>query len=99
MFVALREKYDRIVVDTPPIAAVSDILNVLPLCDGMILTVKFDAIQRMMVKANLNRLLDARVPVFGAVLNQMKLRTAHYYTYSGGGYKGYSHYYGKKSSK
>lgn len=99
MFVALREKYDRIIVDTPPIAAVSDILNVLPLCDGMILTVKFDAIQRMMVKANLNRLLDARVPVFGAVLNQMKLRTAHYYTYSGGGYKGYSHYYGKKSSK
>lgn len=80
MIATLRERYDRIIVDTPPIAAVSDILNILPNCDGVIFTIKFNSVQRMLVKNSLRRLDEAKTPIFGVVLNQMPRHTAHYYT-------------------
>lgn len=76
----LRERYDRIIIDTPPIAAVSDILNILPNCDGVIFTIKFNTNPRLLVRNSLRRLEEAKVPIFGAVLNQMPLQTEHYYT-------------------
>ena len=89
----LKTRYDRIVVDTPPAGVVSDILNILPLCDGVIYTVKFNAIQRAMVKNNLRRLEETHVPVFGVVMNQMLRHTARFYTYYGNN-QAYSRYYG-----
>lgn len=80
MLQILRERYDRIIIDTPPIAAVSDILNLLPSCDGVIFTIKFNTNPRLLVRNSLRRLEEAKVPIFGAVLNQMPRQTAHYYT-------------------
>lgn len=96
MIQILRERYDRIIIDTPPIAAVSDILNILPNCDGVIFTIKFNTVQRMLVKNSLRRLEEAKVPIFGVVLNQMPHHTGHYYTnksYS----NSYSNYYSRRA--
>ena len=41
MFAVLRDRYDRIVVDSPPLAAVSDALNLLPMVDGILYIIKF----------------------------------------------------------
>lgn len=98
MLEELKGRYDRIVIDTPPIGAVSDVLNLLPLCDGVVYTVRFNAVQRTMIKNNLHRILESKVPIFGAVLNQMVRETARYYV-SSGQYGMYSKYYHSAQAK
>ncbi|MCD8211995.1 MAG: polysaccharide biosynthesis tyrosine autokinase [Oscillospiraceae bacterium] len=82
MIETLRGRYDKILIDTPPIAAVSDVLSVLPLCDGAIYVIKWNTSHRLLVKANVRRLEEAKVPVLGAVLNQVVGHMAHRYTYT-----------------
>ncbi|MBP3303159.1 MAG: polysaccharide biosynthesis tyrosine autokinase [Opitutales bacterium] len=98
MLEELKTRYDRIVVDTPPIGAVSDVLNLLPLCDGIVYTVRFNTVQRTMIKNNLHRIQESKVPVFGAVMNQMVRETARYYV-SSGQYGMYSKYYHSAQAK
>lgn len=76
---SLRDSYDRIIIDTPPVAAVSDALNILSMVDGVIFVIKFNAVKRRTVKSNLRRVVEANVPVFGAVLNQISVAAASYY--------------------
>lgn len=91
-----RERYPRIILDTPPISAVSDSLIILPLVDGVLYTIKFNAVKRKIMVANVRRLLEADVPVLGAVLNQLKLSLAGYH-YSHQNYK-YRHYRYRQAS-
>lgn len=79
MIQGLRDSYDRIIIDTPPVAAVSDALNILSLVDGVIFVIKFNDVKRRTVKSNLRRVVEANVPVFGAVLNQISITAASYY--------------------
>ncbi|MFO7725295.1 MAG: polysaccharide biosynthesis tyrosine autokinase [Oceanipulchritudo sp.] len=82
----LRLRYDRILIDTPPIATVSDALNILPLVDGFLLVIRFNMVKRKTAAVNLKRLRDSNVPIFGAILNNLNTHVAGYY---------YSHYYDK----
>ena len=91
-FQEARSKYARIIVDTPPISAVSDSLLILPLVDGVLYTIKFNAVKRKAIMMNMRRLMDSSVPVFGAVLNSLKLSVSgYYYSYQYHKYKDY-HY-------
>ncbi len=89
----LRQHYDKIFIDTPPIGAVSDTLSVLPLVDGIIYVVKFNAIKRKVIKGHIKRLLETNVPILGAVMNmvtassQAQSYTSNYYN------KNYRNYY------
>lgn len=83
MFAELRDRYDRIVVDTPPLAAVSDALSLLPLIDGVIYVIKFNTVKRKAAVVNVRRLWESNTPVFGAILNNITSTLASYY---------YSHY-------
>lgn len=76
----LSEQYDRIFIDTPPLAVVSDVLSLLPHADGLIYVIKYNTIKRKSARANLRRLTDSQTPVFGAVLNQISIAAANYYT-------------------
>lgn len=98
MIEELKTRYTRIVIDTPPIGAVSDVLNLLPLCDGIVYTVRFNTVQRSMIKNNLHRIQESKVPIFGAVMNQMVRETARYYV-SSGQYGTYSKYYHSAQAK
>jgi len=80
----LRKRYDRIFIDTPPIAIVSDALLVLPLVDGSIYAIYFNKARRKVVQISAQRLLGTNVPNFGAVLNGLSGGIGGYY---------YSHYY------
>jgi len=82
----LRLHYDRILIDTPPIATVSDAMNILPLVDGLLLVIRFNMVKRKTAAVNLKRLRESNVPVFGAILNNLNTHVAGYY---------YSHYYAK----
>ncbi len=87
-----RGRYSRILIDTPPISVVSDSLLVLPLVDGVLYTVKFNAVQRKTIAVNIRRIMDSSVPIFGAILNNLKLSVSgYYYTYQHHKYRDY-HY-------
>ena len=60
--------------------AVSDALNLMPQVDGALYVVKFNTVKRKSIKGNLRRLKESKVPVYGAVLNQIGLHVANYYT-------------------
>jgi capsular exopolysaccharide synthesis family protein len=82
----LRQRYDRIFIDTPPLAAVSDAMLVLPLADGSIFTIMFNHVRRKAAQFCAHRLMEANVPCFGAVLNALNLSVSGYY---------YAQYYDK----
>lgn len=83
MFADLRDRYDRILVDSPPLAAVSDSLNLLPLVDGVLYIIKFNTVKRKTAVVNVRRLWESTTPVFGAILNNITSSLSSYY---------YSHY-------
>lgn len=94
----LRLRYDRVIIDTPPVATVSDALNILPLVDGVLLVIRFNMVKRKTAAVNLKRLRDSNVPVFGAILNNLNTHVAGYYYshYYDKSYKSYKHYYMQK---
>lgn len=93
-----RKRYDRIIFDTPPLAAVSDALIILPLVDGVLFAIKFNKVKRDAAKHNARRLLESNVPVFGAVLNSLSLSVSGYY-YAQYYDKSYYDYYAPNSKK
>ena len=92
MFAFLRDRYDRIVVDSPPLAAVSDALNLLPMVDGILYVIKFNTVKRKTALANVRRLWESNTPVYGAILNNITSVLSSYY-YSNYSDKAYQDYY------
>ena len=78
MFAVLRDRYDRIVVDSPPLAAVSDALNLLPMVDGILYIIKFNTVKRKTAVVNVRRLWESN-PVYGAILNNITSVLSSYY--------------------
>jgi succinoglycan biosynthesis transport protein ExoP len=80
MIEGLKERYDRIFIDSPPIGAVSDALHLLPKVDGVLYVVRYNTVNLRNATACLARLREAQAPLLGVVLNAMSLRMASAYT-------------------
>jgi capsular exopolysaccharide synthesis family protein len=78
-----RARYDRIVLDCPPISAVSDPLVIAAMSDGVLFVIKFNKIRREHARKSVQRLHDAGIHVFGVVLNDIDFegRDSYYYSY------------------
>ncbi|MGB0743138.1 MAG: sugar tyrosine-protein kinase, partial [Opitutales bacterium] len=79
-------------IDTPPLAAVSDALNILPMVDGVLYVIKFNTVKRKTAVVNVRRLWESNTPVFGAILNNITSSLSSYY-YSHYSDKSYQDYY------
>jgi len=89
---ALEERYDRIVIDTPPCQAVSDSMVLSKRVGSMVYVVNADVTSSANIKTGLQRLAEVDAPVVGVVLNRVDLnKKGHYY---GEGYGGYYDVYG-----
>ncbi|MCC5839112.1 MAG: polysaccharide biosynthesis tyrosine autokinase [Opitutales bacterium] len=86
----LRMRYNKVIIDSPPLAPVSDALNILPLVDGVVYVIRFNMVKRKTANLNIRRLRESNVPIFGAVLNNINSKVAGYY---------YAHYYDKSYSQ
>lgn len=86
MVTDLKGRYDRVFFDTPPLAAVSDAMVILPLMDGALFSIFFNKVRRKAAQFAAKKLLESNVPVFGAVLNGLNLAVSGYY---------YAQYYDK----
>lgn len=83
----LRQKYDRVIFDSPPLGAVSDALILSRVVDGALLVVKYARTRKEMLGRSLEQLHGIGAPLMGIVLNEISRA-------SGGYYYGYQ-YYGK----
>lgn len=92
--ILMREKYDFILLDTPPLLACADPRILAEFADGMILIAKVDStnIKAFHHAVNLNKHLN--IEVLGVVLNQIDLKFARTYYYAYRYYKPYSYYSG-----
>jgi Mrp family chromosome partitioning ATPase len=86
-FLELRIKYDRIIIDCPPILPVSDPAMYSSHADAAIYVVKSDATSVHQIKAGLSLLERVNAPIIGIILNQLDSRKASKYgEYGYGGY-------------
>lgn len=92
----LRQQYDIILIDCPPLGWVIDAAVIAPSCDGAILVVESNAISYKYLQEVKKQLEVTEVRILGAVLNKVKVHSGGYYNrYYAGHYKGYYSKYGK----
>ncbi|MBY5974915.1 polysaccharide biosynthesis tyrosine autokinase [Ferrimonas balearica] len=68
---AAREKYDHIIVDTPPVVIVPDAKLIAPYCDAIVYVVHWNRTDRREVSEGLRQLEGVDLNVSGVVLSQI----------------------------
>ena len=91
---SVRGLYDRIIIDSPPVTAVTDAVILSRMVDGTILVVRAAETHGEIVKNGLQLLQSAQGRILGAVLNGVNMgRDSYYY------YQYYYYYYGEDGEK
>ncbi len=85
---SLRERFDLVIVDTPPVLAVTDGTIIGSLADGVVLCFHAGKVQRADTKACRDRLMMSEVRILGAVFNRYREPASGY----GRRYKRYATY-------
>jgi len=97
----LKERFDCVLVDTPPLSSVADGDFIASHCDGGLLVVRSGSTPRGLVAASLKQLERSGCELMGVVLNRVEMKKSpYYYKYSRYGYySNYYYYYGSEDSK
>ncbi|MCF8146710.1 MAG: polysaccharide biosynthesis tyrosine autokinase [Deltaproteobacteria bacterium] len=93
----LRKRYDRILIDSPPITAVTDSIILSKYVDGVVLVIRAGDTIREVAKNGLNQLQAVGAPILGGVLNAVDIGKDKYYYYYY--YQYYNYYYGDDGDK
>lgn len=88
----LRQQFDMIIVDSPPIATVNDAAVLASLSDGLIMLVKAGSTDITELKRAKEKLDAVQAPTVGLVLNMLDFKKDPYY-YGRYYYKRYDSYY------
>ena len=84
----LRERFERIVIDCPPLISVTDAAILSGKTDGVILVVRAGTTTKDVLRRSAKQLSDVKARVIGTVLNFLDVNKSSYY------YKQYyQHYY------
>ena len=86
----LREQFDLIVLDAPPILAVADARVIGRLADKVVYVVRWNETPKGLVRTGLKVALEAGIDLAGVVMTQVNTKKHAYY-----GYHDYGYYYGK----
>lgn len=84
----MREEYDYILIDTPPMAGLTDGAIIAMECDGAVMVIEAGAVSRRIEKRIKEQLEKSGCRVLGVVLNKVKPEYGAYYG------KKYDKYYG-----
>lgn len=77
----LKEKFDMIIIDTPPILAVTDATILSKKVDGCLLVVSSGLTNKEMAAKAKQQLVNANAKILGVILNNKKLSKKEYSTY------------------
>ncbi len=92
LITVLKEKFDCLILDTPPILPASDALVLIPQTDGVIFVVTAGQVNRELIKNAVSQLKLAKANLLGVVLNRVNFKREGYYKYY---HKYYAGYYGE----
>ena len=100
----LIERYDRVILDSPPVMVVTDAVILSTLVDGVLLVARTGLTSRVAHREAARQLLDVGANLLGSVLNDMDLEKKGYgyYRYRRYGYYKYGSYrytYGQYGDK
>ena len=87
---SLREAYDFVILDLPPVTEVTDAMAVAPKVDGMLLVVRQDYCDRIALSETVQQFDFINAKILGVVFNCTSEQTGKYY---GRGYGYYKRYY------
>jgi len=91
---ALRQSYDYIILDSPPVNMVTDAVVLAPESDGVLFLVRANHSERGAVIHAVEQLEYAKAKILGFVLNDVNMEKTHY-GYKRYRYRQYSRYGGK----
>ena len=91
----LREEYDYIIIDTPPVLLLSDALALSAAVDGAVLVCRHQVSYISDIERALDVLKFSKVNVLGVIINDYKAPKSqgYYGGYHGYGYKKYYYYH------
>ncbi|MBL7184808.1 MAG: polysaccharide biosynthesis tyrosine autokinase [Phycisphaerae bacterium] len=97
-------RYDRVIIDSPPVGPVADSQILAALCDVTLLVLRAERSTRRHSQQARDSLLSVGGHILGAIVNDVAPKHSRYgYHYAGryGGYGSYSHYgyYGNREKK
>ena len=84
----LATRFDRVILDSPPVQAVTDAVVLSKLVDGVILVVRADKTLRDDIKRSAQQIKDVGGSIFGVIVNEINTGDRSYYSY------GYGYGYG-----
>ena len=80
----LRDHFDWLVIDSPPVMAVTDASVIAHRTTGVVFVIGSEQVNRHTVRTAVARLRDSKATILGAVLNRVNVQKNPYY---------YAHYY------
>ena len=89
----LGERFDRIILDSPPVQAVTDAVVLSKMVDGVILVVRADRTLREDIRRSARQIRDVGGQIFGVIVNEIEAGDRSYYSY------GYGYGYGSDSQE
>jgi len=98
LLAGLAERYDRVIIDSPPADVVADAAVIGTQVDGTVLVLKAGQTSKDAAVRTVRAMLDVKARIFGAVLNDLDLedqRYGQYYQYYRYGYYGSEEQEGK----
>lgn len=91
-----KARYDIVLLDSPPLLAVTDAAVLATMVDGVVLVIRTERTKRDAVRRALGHVRSVRGRLLGAVLNDVDMRSGAYYGSYGHYY--YSYYGGERRS-
>jgi len=97
----LREMFELVIIDSPPVQLVSDSMVIARHCTGVIFVVKADDTPYQVARNAVKRMRMAQGNIIGVALNQLDFQRAdrYYGEYTGYSKYGYKRYYGAYGGK
>jgi capsular exopolysaccharide synthesis family protein len=92
MLTTLSNDYDRIIIDSPPVSAVTDAVVLSQIVDGVVVILQANKTERAVVQSALEQLQAVHAHVFGIILNRIDASLTKYYSM----YSYYNKYYGEE---
>jgi exopolysaccharide transport family protein len=77
----LRDKYDHIVLDTPPTLSVTDAVVLSPRADAIVLVIRSGSTTKQALRRSRDILMHVKARVSGVLLNAVDLSSPDYYYY------------------
>lgn len=100
LFADLKEEYDIILVDTPPVGIFPDALLLAPLCDQLLYVCQFNRVNKTQIRKLMEKVEMTKIEVGGMILNSLpnsRISSSYdYYGYGQFGNNDYRAYYAQK---